>query len=101
MQFQGSYQFSNLNESSKVTRRHAIYNRQNSDILSFIKIINYHLKKTHPHIKIVVCNFKRVCKQIFPCVEVLVLHLKYNSRIVSAQTSTLTDVIEQPCKCDR
>ena len=31
MQLQGSYQFSNLNKSSKVTRRHAIYNRQISD----------------------------------------------------------------------
>ena len=62
-----------------------------------------HLKKNHPNIKSIICNFRNTCKRSFPSVDELVSHLKQEH---AGQNQNLVDPvivgeIDVPCKCDQ
>ena len=64
-----------------------------------------HLKKVHPSIGKVSCNFKRTCKQNFSSIDGLIAHIKEaHSRHGSQDVqvwAAVAPVINIPCKCDR
>ena len=67
-----------------------------------------HIKRCHPNIKHVKCNFKKRCDQTFPGVDELVNHIKALHSDTEATvaphliaSSGLVDEINVPCKCNQ
>ena len=68
--------------------------------------LNYvkHIKQSHPNMKNLLCNFRKLCLQRFDSVENLVQHLKENhsARVtVSSSKSIATDQVNVAVKCNR
>ena len=63
-----------------------------------------HLRREHPNIEKVVCNFRKECKQVFAGVNDLIQHLKTNHSSKPTQHVTSRHVviaeINIPCKCN-
>ena len=63
-----------------------------------------HLKKVHPNIKNIVCNYGKKCLRRFDSIEGLIVHLKtFHSKIVSEANSVLplNNPVDEPCMCNR
>ena len=64
-----------------------------------------HLKRCHPTLDSVMCNFKKSCKRKFTSIENLFLHLREEHVVDKRNDQPLKmvspDVANIPCKCDR
>ena len=65
-----------------------------------------HLRKDHPNIKQVTCNFRKECKRTFPSTDLLVQHLKNSHTTQKEVASTVQPAIVAAhvniaCKCNR
>ena len=62
-----------------------------------------HLKKCHPSLKNVCCNFRKSCRRNFESIGSLIIHLKqvHSRRVRSDPEVTPVAVIDVPCKCDK
>ena len=63
-----------------------------------------HIKRCHPNMKTIVCNFRKRCKLSFTGIESLVKHLKdfHTSQEKSLpSTSRVGEAVITPCKCNR
>ena len=63
-----------------------------------------HLKRCHPTLDSVMCNFKKSCKRKFTSIENLFLHLREEHVVDKRNDQPLKmvspDVANIPCKCD-
>ena len=63
-----------------------------------------HVKKEHPNLKNIPCNFQKRCKQIFGSIEGLVKHVKNahtTQNLEVKENPAAVTVVDEPCKCDR
>ena len=62
-----------------------------------------HLKRNHPNIKNIRCNFRKMCKRNFSVVDDLIVHVKqeHTGQNKEQAGSVAVEEIDVPCKCDR
>ena len=61
-----------------------------------------HLKRCHPNLSNILCNFKNKCKQCFTGIDSLLIHLKeFHSSSESVTIAASNVPISIPCKCNR
>ena len=66
-----------------------------------------HLKRTHPHVSNIKCNFKKVCIRMFNTIEDLIAHVKIDHSSVATYTESevgketrKVNPVDTPCKCN-
>ena len=65
-----------------------------------------HLKRDHPNIRNITCNFEKKCRRSFSGVDTLMIHLKeahssHTNKDVVPQSHVAIVEINIPCKCNR
>ena len=65
-----------------------------------------HLKRDHPRLKNVLCNFKKTCRRTFSTVDLLVLHVKESHSVSNSENPvvlppTASAMMNINCKCNR
>ena len=61
-----------------------------------------HLKRNHPNIRQVNCNFQKICRRTFTSVDALISHVRESHSVRQPEVALpLANPISVPCRCNR